>query len=99
MPPHAARLLDDPYGVVRYVARDSLRSIPGFADFDADFLASPDVRQQAVQQAIQRWQRRLRPPLTRHGPAVLVDQQGNLLIDQIQQMVSRRNDRPVSIRE
>ena len=37
--PFVAQLLQDPYGVVRYVARDALRRLPGFEEFEYDFLA------------------------------------------------------------
>ena len=53
--PATAGLLADPYGVVRYVAAKSLRSLPGFEGFEFDFLADPDVRARAVEEAMQRW--------------------------------------------
>ena len=36
--PHLAHLLEDPYGVVRYVAARSLRTLPGAERLDFDYL-------------------------------------------------------------
>lgn len=53
--PFLAPLLDDPYSAVRYVAQRSLRALPGFADFDYDYLAAPDQRRAAVARALAKW--------------------------------------------
>ncbi len=36
--PHLAQLLEDPFDVVRYAAAASLRSLPGFEEFEYDYL-------------------------------------------------------------
>jgi hypothetical protein len=55
MAPYLAVLLEDPYHTVRFIAQRSLRSLPGFADFEFDFMAAESERAQATQGALQTW--------------------------------------------
>ncbi len=52
-----ARLLDDPYHAVRFVADRSLRSLPEFAAFQYDSRGPAAERVQAVERALQVWDR------------------------------------------
>jgi hypothetical protein len=97
--PHLARLLDDPYDAVRFITQRSLRSLPGFADFEYDFEAQPGDRRAAVRRAIERW--RL------HGAGDDRDAQGAVRIDSrdalddvvIGRLLAARDDRPVQLTE
>lgn len=53
--PFAARLLADPYGVVRYVAAGALRTLPGMDTIRYDFLADSAEWKRAVADVTQRW--------------------------------------------
>src|SRR5205823_2491003 len=44
MPPYLSLLLDDPYDAVRFIAGRSLRSLPAFAEFSSDPVASRPQR-------------------------------------------------------
>ena len=46
--PFLARTLDDPYAAVRYLAGKSLARLPGFEDFEYDYLEKPIGREIAV---------------------------------------------------
>jgi Cytochrome c554 and c-prime len=48
-------LLNDPYDVVRFIAARSLQTLPGFRDFEYDFVTSPDVRGGHSQRARETW--------------------------------------------
>ena len=48
MAPFLARTLDDPYDAVRYIGSRSLGRVPGFANFQYDYLAPPAERRRAV---------------------------------------------------
>ncbi|HRI15801.1 MAG TPA: cytochrome c3 family protein [Verrucomicrobiota bacterium] len=95
--PAVAQLLADGYGPVRYVAARSLRTLPDFADFPFDFLASNSDREAARDRALKRWNRdatELRP-----NPAILVNEAGRFDEAQAADLVRRQDQRPVTIQE
>lgn len=96
MAPYLARLLDDPYGVVRYVAARSLRSLPGYEAFKFDFLAAPTELQTSVKAASSLWRH---PAAGSDRAAVLLDAKGKLDQQRFDAMYSRRDNRPSSINE
>jgi predicted CXXCH cytochrome family protein len=97
MAPYAARLLDDPYGVIRYVAARSLRSLPGYADFEFDFLAPPDALRMAESRAQKRF--RSASSSSEPCPAVLLNKDGKLDQARFDAIYSQRDNRPASINE
>jgi predicted CXXCH cytochrome family protein len=95
--PIQARLLEDPYGVVRYVAADALRSMPGFKDFSYDFLAGPAELKRSREQAVQQWRER---PAPRHtGRAILLQDDGRLMESAVEELLRQRDNRRVIIKE
>jgi predicted CXXCH cytochrome family protein len=94
--PFLAELLDDPYAAVRFVAARSLRSLPGFTNFNYDFTLPAEVRRAALQRARQIWELR-RPARTTR--ALLLDHQGRIDDDELAAWLARRDDRPVTISE
>ena len=96
--PLQARLLDDPYGVVREVAVTGLRTLPGFREFRYDFLAQPAQREARKADALALWLDRRLPP-DRHGEAVLLDAQGRPMEERVRQLLNARDNRPVTIQE
>jgi predicted CXXCH cytochrome family protein len=96
--------LDDPYAAVRFVALRSLRSFPGFADFEFDFVAPRERRLE--RQALARARaadsaRRARGASPgRPGVAPLPsDPDGLIQRDVIERLRSERDDRPIRIAE
>jgi len=53
--PFLARLLDDPYSAVRYIAARTLRTMPGFTDLRFDFIGPAAERQAAAEEVLRRW--------------------------------------------
>ena len=96
--PFQARLLSDPYGVVRYVAHDNLQKLPGFDDFKYDFLAPERELEQSAARAVARWQAQ-RPALRHPGPGILIEADGQLMEAKIQSLLQQRDNRPVTIKE
>jgi hypothetical protein len=90
--PHLAVLLEDPYSTVRYIAARSLRGLPGFEEFEADFLAPASQRAADAARVRAQW----RP--SDEAPAVLVGPRG---LDEAEQTrrLGRRDDRPVDLKE
>jgi hypothetical protein len=86
--PHLGVLLQDPYAAVRYIAARSLRTLPGFEDLAADFLADPSQRATDAAKVRARWQPAQQPA-------------SELALDEAEQTrrLGRRNDRPVDLKE
>jgi predicted CXXCH cytochrome family protein len=97
--PFVARLLEDPYGVVRYVAGRSLKQLPKFEKFQFDFLASPQELAQASNNVISDWQREKDGLPIHTGPRVLIDSHGKVSEPAVRWLLQHRNNRPVSIKE
>ncbi len=101
LPPFLALLLNDPYEAVRFIARRSLRRLPGFEEFDYDFIGDPGERLEARARAIEIWSRMGEGEAggRRHGEEVLIDSRGGLRMDAIGALLKRRNNRPLELHE
>ncbi len=98
--PYLAHLLADPYACVRYIAARSLKSLAGFGDLEYDFVAAEAGLLAARRKAVDRWAELLRGRAPdRTGPEVLIDENGSLMREPISTLASRRDDRPVDLRE
>lgn len=98
MAPVVAHLLADPYGVVRYVAARSLRTLPGFANLDYDFLAPTTAQEQTKRDVIATW--RGRQPLANPKRNSNRNPMERMLNDAtLQRLLSGRDNRPVTIQE
>ena len=91
-------MLADPYGVVRYVAAHNLKKLPGFADFQYDFLAPENELKQQVRKAVDQWQAQA-GPRSRAGDAILLDANSQITETKVQALLSQRDNRPVIIKE
>jgi predicted CXXCH cytochrome family protein len=97
--PFVARLIDDPYGVVRYVAGRSLTSLPKFEEFQFDFLAPPKDLAAVSNRVVLDWQRQQEGPLSRTGPQVLIGNDGKVAEPAVEWLLKHRDNRPVTIKE
>jgi hypothetical protein len=97
LPYFLAPLLDDPYPVVRQVAYRSLRRLPGYGDFRFDFLGDAPARARAQLEVVQRFRAAGAPD--RSGTAVLLDERGQAVHEDVLRLLNARDDRPVSIIE
>jgi hypothetical protein len=95
--PYLAQLLEDRYDAVRFIAHRSLRRLPGFQDFEYDFVGPPDQRAAAHQQALQIWSGSQNAP--GFAPSVLIDGQRRVLEAEFQRLWRQRDDRPMEIVE
>jgi hypothetical protein len=93
-------LLEDPYGNVRFIAHRSLRRLPGFRDFEYDYLAEPVVRKAARKRALALWRTgRVEAGASTSGLHLLDDPQGVLPPDVFGLLLSRRDDKRVVLKE
>jgi predicted CXXCH cytochrome family protein len=91
-----AELLDDPYAAVRKVALGSLRTLPGFSGFQADFVAPAEARKDARARALAHWKRGWKP---RTAPALLLDAATGRDEKALHALAATRDDRPMTISE
>jgi hypothetical protein len=84
---------------VRYSARRSLRNLPGFATFESDFVAGPQVRRQAQLVAMRQWDAGRGPDRARFGASVLLGEDGGLLVNEMLRLIKQRNHRRMLLRE
>jgi hypothetical protein len=95
MVPVLARLLDDPYPAVRYVAGRSLLSHPGFEGFAYDYLSPPEQLRASARDALERWDRATPPERRRAGESVLIRSDGAPNQSRLERLHAQRDDRPV----
>lgn len=93
-----ARLLDDPYPAVRYIAHQSLRRQAGFGDFAYDFVGDPAGRRAAMERA---WNRARTGPVRDEArrKALVQTVEGGPDRAAMEALQARRNERPVHLRE
>jgi len=97
--PFVSRLLEDPYGVVRYVAEHALRKQPGFAEWKFNFLASPAELAASGEAVRDAWRQRQSSPPSRTGKSVLINGDGQAVDAAVEWLLQHRDNRPVSIKE
>ena len=97
MAPYLARLLDDPYYVVRFNAARALRELDGYSQAleGYQFVAAAPLQQAFVDKVTTLWQAGY---AGRERPAVLLGPTG-LLLAPFAELYARRDDRPVYIAE
>jgi hypothetical protein len=94
-----SQLLEDPYEAVRFIASRSLRSLPGYAYFDYDFLAPSADRFAATVRALNTWKTTVRTRNRRTDAELLFTADGSPNVDAITRLLRQRNDRRVVLRE
>lgn len=102
--PFLAELLDDPYSAVRYVAEKALRTLPGQADLEYDFLAPSEARRAARDRSVAAWNNQLKSRSASERSAadaarLLLDVDGSLQQDRLADLLKQRDDTPVEIKE
>ena len=99
-PPHLALLLQDPYPAVRYVAAKALVKQIGFERFDYDFLGAESALSAASNEAMARWSARgVAPSSVTNRAALLFDERGILQEHRVRELLGRRDNRPLRLRE
>jgi hypothetical protein len=97
--PFLAGAFDDPYDAVRLIAFRSMRSLPGMAAFNGDFLAPPNQRRADVARILDLW-RRAQASGSRHTEAaLLLNPDGTFKLDVINRLIREQDARPVNLNE
>ena len=98
MVPHLGEALGDPYDAVRFIAARSLRSLPGYANLDYDFVGPRQARVDAAVRVLREWRASPAARLRRE-PELLVDPRGELRVDAMRRLFDARDRRPLFLRE
>lgn len=96
--PYLADLLDDRYDAVRYIAHRSLKTIPGFATFNYNYVGRAEDRREASQRALAEWGSNA-DRTVRDGDAVLLDAAGRLRRGTFNRLLANRDNRDLFIYE
>ena len=98
MVPHLGEALGDGYDAVRFIAARSLRSVPGYAGLDYDFVAPEQERVEAAVRVLREWRASPAAHLRRE-PELLVDADGALRVDAMRRLFDQRDLRRLFLRE
>ena len=95
-----AELLDDPYAAVRYIAGRSLKRLPGYGGFEFDYVAGGEQLAQAKARALGIWTAAAKERAGRGDrPALLLNAEGLADEAQFRELLKKRDNRPVFLRE
>jgi hypothetical protein len=98
MAPHLAQLLLDPYSVVRFISKRSLKRLPGFHAFAYDYVAPPAERATAKAKALSIWEQQAKSAAGAPGE-VLLEPDGKLKKAEVNRLLLQRNDRRMELLE
>ncbi len=97
MAPYLAELLGDSYEVVRFIGYHALEDLPGFAEFDYDYVGPEPSRRARRLEALRTWNELADRPSP--SESLLIDEQGGLIEERFREIRSRRLDPPVILAE
>ena len=98
MAPYLTQLMQDPYPVIRLMAHRSLRTLAGFEDFNYDFLGRPDEREKSRRAILELW-KKVAGAKQEQAVALLLNADGSVNWPVFNQLLTERDDHPVSISE
>jgi hypothetical protein len=91
--------LKDDYASARLLAWQSLRKLPGFDDFEFDFIGSPFDRQEQISDAVRRLRETDSAATSQNLMTVTGAASVDAVEDRIQQLVRRRNSARIDVLE
>ncbi|MCA9659610.1 MAG: hypothetical protein KC486_14800 [Myxococcales bacterium] len=97
--PYLTFTLNDPYDAVRELGARSLRTLPGFGDFEFDPLGPEGDRIERASEIIPRWYEAQAQDLAGVPPEVLIEPADGLNRAAITDLLRRRDNRPVMLSE
>jgi hypothetical protein len=97
--PFLSRLLEDPYSAVRYQAIKALQGLPGFTEFEADFIGSASELKAAQARAVETWGQSRGDPSRDDRAQILLGDDYEVLEEIVTRLLSHRDDSYVRIPE
>jgi hypothetical protein len=99
IPAFLSGLFDDPYDAVRFIAYRSMRSQPGFAAFEGDFVAAPAQRRRDIERIVNAWRQAQAGRRRRNDPALLLTPDGSFNLAAVTRLLAQQDRRPVRLNE
>ena len=99
MAPYLVQLLTDSYSATRQVAYRSIVTLPGFQDFEYDYVAPRSEREAKVAQAVELWRRFWRGGTEGAEARLLIDEDARIDSDQWLRLLGERDQTPLEIVE
>jgi hypothetical protein len=84
---------------VRKVAGRSIKTLPGFGDFEYDFYDEPSALAGQRNEAIQRWLKAIATKSTPNGKQVLLNATGEMNQVELNRIFKERDNRAIRISE
>ncbi len=97
--PYLGQLLQDPYDVIRFIAFRSLKRLPGFADFEYDWLGPAEERADATRRVLEKWKSLDATANQLAENSVLINADGTLNEEAFKKLLSERDDSKIFIEE
>ncbi|MBG86253.1 MAG: C cytochrome precursor [Verrucomicrobiales bacterium] len=97
MPPVLSYLIRDPYDAVRYVAGKSLISLPGYREFEYNFVAPSQQLGKSGKRVMDQWNESASRPI--NASHLLLDEQGRFDKTEADRLLMNRNNRVVHVSE
>ena len=97
--PYLAFELNDPYPAVRYVAWKSLRSLPGFANYDYDFTVDDAQQKVAASMAYDKWWTQVRDSRHAYEWKTILQPSGRFRQSEYERLLRERDNRQLRLLE
>ena len=99
MAPFLSLLLDDSYDVVRYVGARSLKRLPGFEEFEYDYLSSTEESLAAKERASLMWFESRTGSALYNGESISIGTDHSVSFEVVSRLLRQRDERPVNLAE
>ena len=95
--PHLARQLDDPYNAVRYISARSLKGLPGYEDWNYNYVGPVEKRREAASVALDRWSGSFRENVEKKR--LLIGSDGKFDEASYSRLLQYRDNTPINMAE
>ena len=93
-------MLDDDYDAIRLIARKTMKTLPGWDDFQLDVVTSTDSadRQKAALAAFDRWMKET-ATTRKDQPELLIKKTTGFEVNRLNELLRQRDNKPMQLSE
>ncbi len=98
--PYLISMLDDDYDAIRLIARKTMKTLPGWDDFQLDVVTSTDSadRQKAALAAFDRWMKET-ATTRKDQPELLIKKTTGFEVNRLNELLRQRDNKPMQLSE
>ena len=98
--PFLISLLDDEYDAIRLIARRTLKTLPGYEDFQLDVVTSTSSqqRQKSAMRVFETWLKQT-DATRKDRPALLIDEKIGFKVPEVKRLLEQRDNTPMLLSE